>query len=224
MFFFWRRISANPCAAPFARAGVWWGAVQGVSIQTRRGVSDHCEEWWPRAESPPYRFCSALCAERNRWWPRAESNHRHTDFQSAALPTELLGHCPAHNNPDGAESQGIRLPFRWATTRILAPANLALRERLACTETSHEAACFQSAALPTELLGRVARYEAIAGESAAFYPKRTARIKAKARWIGPLRTRKRTQSWWMLRCRVSLMNRVPMTKLISAITIGYQSP
>src|SRR3979411_2880029 len=25
------------------------------------------------------------------WWPRAESNHRHADFQSAALPTELLG-------------------------------------------------------------------------------------------------------------------------------------
>jgi hypothetical protein len=25
------------------------------------------------------------------WWPRAELNHRHTDFQSAALPTELLG-------------------------------------------------------------------------------------------------------------------------------------
>src|SRR6185437_3874630 len=27
-----------------------------------------------------------------RWWPRAESNHRHEDFQSSALPTELLGH------------------------------------------------------------------------------------------------------------------------------------
>ena len=26
------------------------------------------------------------------WWPRAESNHRHEDFQSSALPTELLGH------------------------------------------------------------------------------------------------------------------------------------
>jgi len=26
------------------------------------------------------------------WWPRAELNHRHEDFQSTALPTELLGH------------------------------------------------------------------------------------------------------------------------------------
>src|ERR1700687_221760 len=28
---------------------------------------------------------------RELWWPRPESNQRHTDFQSAALPTELLG-------------------------------------------------------------------------------------------------------------------------------------
>ena len=27
-----------------------------------------------------------------KWWPRAELNHRHKDFQSSALPTELLGH------------------------------------------------------------------------------------------------------------------------------------
>lgn len=27
-----------------------------------------------------------------RWWPEAESNHRHDDFQSSALPTELSGH------------------------------------------------------------------------------------------------------------------------------------
>ena len=27
-----------------------------------------------------------------KWWPEVESNHRHADFQSAALPTELSGH------------------------------------------------------------------------------------------------------------------------------------
>lgn len=27
----------------------------------------------------------------NRWCPEAESNHRHEDFQSTALPTELSG-------------------------------------------------------------------------------------------------------------------------------------
>ena len=26
-----------------------------------------------------------------KWWPEVESNHRHNDFQSIALPTELSG-------------------------------------------------------------------------------------------------------------------------------------
>ena len=29
---------------------------------------------------------------RVKWWPEVESNHRHGDFQSPALPTELSGH------------------------------------------------------------------------------------------------------------------------------------
>ena len=29
---------------------------------------------------------------RKTWCPEADSNHRHADFQSAALPTELSGH------------------------------------------------------------------------------------------------------------------------------------
>ena len=31
------------------------------------------------------------------WCPKAESNHRHEDFQSSALPTELLGHYGGNN-------------------------------------------------------------------------------------------------------------------------------
>ena len=30
--------------------------------------------------------------KRRKWWPEVESNHRHGDFQSPALPTELSGH------------------------------------------------------------------------------------------------------------------------------------
>ena len=29
--------------------------------------------------------------KRRKWWPEVESNHRHGDFQSPALPTELSG-------------------------------------------------------------------------------------------------------------------------------------
>ena len=35
-------------------------------------------------------------ARKNKWCPGAESNHRHCDFQSHALPTELPGQAPGH--------------------------------------------------------------------------------------------------------------------------------
>jgi hypothetical protein len=39
-----------------------------------------------------------------RWWPRTESNRRHGDFQSPALPTELLGHWNTTAQPGAAAS------------------------------------------------------------------------------------------------------------------------
>jgi aldose 1-epimerase len=41
--------------------------------------------WLADARNLPVSSCG-------KWCPRADSNHRHADFQSAALPTELLGH------------------------------------------------------------------------------------------------------------------------------------
>ena len=49
-----------------------------------------------------------LC-DRNRplgWWPRAELNHRHKDFQSSALPTELLGHLNCNGRSSTHASSG----------------------------------------------------------------------------------------------------------------------
>ncbi len=49
-----------------------------------------------------------------QWCPGAESNHRHCDFQSHALPTELpghrehgpLGHCPEYEHPGDTTEGG----------------------------------------------------------------------------------------------------------------------
>ena len=37
--------------------------------------------------------------KENKWCPEAESNHRHGDFQSPALPTELSGQIVYANLP-----------------------------------------------------------------------------------------------------------------------------
>jgi hypothetical protein len=36
--------------------------------------------------------CFSLREKPSDWWPEVELNHRHEDFQSTALPTELSGH------------------------------------------------------------------------------------------------------------------------------------
>src|SRR5437773_1874655 len=46
------------------------------------------------------------------WWPRPESNQRHTDFQSAALPTELLGRGRCVRKPERAEKESANYTGR----------------------------------------------------------------------------------------------------------------
>src|SRR5258708_8251144 len=49
----------------------------------------------------------STCAKS--WWPRRELNRRHTDFQSAALPTELLGRAGASGKKTETRRQGARI-------------------------------------------------------------------------------------------------------------------
>jgi hypothetical protein len=45
-----------------------------------------------RQNSIAVNYTNILILLRNKWCPEADLNHRHADFQSAALPTELSGH------------------------------------------------------------------------------------------------------------------------------------
>ena len=63
------------------------------------------------------------------WWARLESNQRHKDFQSFALPTELLALWYSHQdlNLKPSPCKGAALPLRhasiWCTLRVTLPAS-----------------------------------------------------------------------------------------------------
>src|SRR5690348_13803603 len=54
-----------------------------------------------RLRSASYGGTSLCSASPVLWCPGAGSNHRHCDFQSHALPTELPGHCGAETARSG---------------------------------------------------------------------------------------------------------------------------
>ena len=64
-----------------------------------------------RGGAPATEHLIALPGSGSSWCPGAGSNHRHCDFQSHALPTELPGRSPEPERPEGAAvySQAIRL-------------------------------------------------------------------------------------------------------------------
>ena len=47
------------------------------------------------------------------WCPEAESNHRHEDFQSSALPTELSGLWKARIKPFDARTVKEEVDFNY---------------------------------------------------------------------------------------------------------------
>ena len=73
------------------------------------------------------------------WWPRTESNRRHGDFQSPALPTELLGQ--AASRPAGGDGSRIRAAVHVSVKRCgRAPLRaIAFRPRRGCGSTARSA-------------------------------------------------------------------------------------
>lgn len=76
-------------------AGAAMNGIVSITAPAEPGFALSHDAW--RSWNRPEKLASADAGERRQtagWCPGAESNHRHCDFQSHALPTELPGRAP----------------------------------------------------------------------------------------------------------------------------------
>src|SRR5687767_11485383 len=81
-------------ATPWAGRPDSWSSARGSRRTTRgQGAANRLDAFAGYVTAAPNKKGTSplRLVPCRSWWPRAESNHRHADFQSAALPTELLG-------------------------------------------------------------------------------------------------------------------------------------
>ena len=94
------------------------------------------------------------------WWPISESNQGHNDFQSFALPTELIGHiilkCSILLQKSSCSKNVVKKVFRnflkFISNLLKIPILRGFRW-WPISESNQGHSDFQSLALPTELIG-----------------------------------------------------------------------
>ena len=96
-----------------------YGAVQKILLNTFRGCYAPKCKWSGRRDSnsrrSPWQGDALPLSHSRIWCFRVESNHRHRDFQSLALPTELQKHMTF----TGAKViMAIRMRFELTTSSV----------------------------------------------------------------------------------------------------------
>ena len=107
---------------------------RSICRATRPWPGTPSRSWKPTAHGRLEVQTVKLETESEEWCPGADLNHRHADFQSAALPTELPGHrrCaaiaapPAAVQPAGRVHYGLTVP---SVTKRAVPVSIARSSR-----------------------------------------------------------------------------------------------